>query len=425
MDPAWNNPPPKGTLPCILCKSVISFPNKDKKKYFKHMQKDHGAFYNINLILIINLLERKQILKLIANIKSGETEEKKKSTSDAEVQTEVFFNPTVYEPITEEDIVVVDSGYPIPQPMMMSGSRNTTDPDVLNKQIDEIRKYLGQMGDEVGKDTLNDDSINDSDGNLARMNENNIDIENSNSNSQGFDLPNDLELEEVITISTPKPGKAKKERRLKKEFMGANASQDSVDEVMIEDDEDFNILDVTNDDLVLTAAGPQPIEDYTSFVPGSVIPPSYNPTEVLEIDSVISTVEPDTNEDTPTFKHKFAKENVDNFVDKKSKKDDITKYLLNCSEYFQKFPKQIVSCSQERAHRFTEKDPSLPPGWKVQIFDRKAGKSLGRQDKEYLSPEMKVFRSRIAVVEYMKAMGGYSDDEMFKVLPVKVKSERN
>ena len=59
------------------------------------------------------------------------------------------------------------------------------------------------------------------------------------------------------------------------------------------------------------------------------------------------------------------------------------------------------------------------------IFDRKAGKSLGRQDKEYLSPEMKVFRSRIAVVEYMKAMGGYSDDEMFKVLPVKVKSERN
>jgi len=220
MDPAWNNPPPKGTLPCILCKSVISFPNKDKKKYFKHMQKDHGAFYNINLILIINLLERKQILKLIANIKSGETEEKKKSTSDAEVQTEVFFNPTVYEPITEEDIVVVDSGYPIPQPMMMSGSRNTTDPDVLNKQIDEIRKYLGQMGDEVGKDTLNDDSINDSDGNLARMNENNIDIENSNSNSQGFDLPNDLELEEVITISTPKPGKARKERRLKKEFNG-------------------------------------------------------------------------------------------------------------------------------------------------------------------------------------------------------------
>jgi len=37
---------------------------------------------------------------------------------------------------------------------------------------------------------------------------------------------------------------------------------------------------------------------------------------------------------------------------------------------------------------------------------------------------MKVFRSRIAVVEYMKAMGGYSDDEMFRVVPVKVKSEK-
>ena len=37
---------------------------------------------------------------------------------------------------------------------------------------------------------------------------------------------------------------------------------------------------------------------------------------------------------------------------------------------------------------------------------------------------MKVFRSKIAVLEYMKAMGGYTDEEMFKVLPVKVKREK-
>jgi len=286
MDPAWNNPPPKGTLPCILCKSVISFPNKDKKKYFKHMQKDHGAFYNINLILIINLLERKQILKLIANIKSGETEEKRKSTNDAEVQTEAFFDTPAYEPITEDDIVVVDSGYPVPQPIMMSGSRNTSDIDVLNKQIEDIRRHLGQYNDVEGRDTFSMDASVET---LSTISENNVDVENSNSNSQGFDLPNDLELEETITISTPKPKKMRKERMLKKEFMGPSPSHDPTDEVMIEDEEDFNILDVTNDDLVLTAAGPQPIEDYTSFVPGAVIPPSYNPSETLELDVMSTT----------------------------------------------------------------------------------------------------------------------------------------
>ena len=31
------------------------------------------------------------------------------------------------------------------------------------------------------------------------------------------------------------------------------------------------------------------------------------------------------------------------------------------------------------------------------------------------------FRSKVAVVEYMRAMGGYSDEEMFRVLPVHVK----
>ena len=62
-----------------------------------------------------------------------------------------------------------------------------------------------------------------------------------------------------------------------------------------------------------------------------------------------------------------------------------------------------------------------------------------REIKEFLSPEFKIFRfsntsffamfnsfclrSKVAVVEYMRAMGGYSDEEMFRVLPMNVKKE--
>ena len=429
MDPSWNSQPPKGTLPCILCKSVISFPNKDKKKYFKHMKKDHGAFYNINLILIINLLERKQILKLIANIKSGENEEKKKSVSDAEVQTDAFYQPIDYQPITDDDIVLIDSGHPVPKPIQMTES-NTP----INAQIEEIRRFLGQISDGSGQLTDIAETMDISD-------ENPTVVESSNTTTQGsfeVEVPSDFELEEAIPMSTPKANKVKK---VKREFIEPNPSLDPI-EVMLEGEDEFNILDMTNDDFILTAGGPQPIQDYTSFVPGSVIPWSYNPMDSVEPISQNFSIpveipeNPFTNPNS-TDSDEFNKSiqdvlqsenmnytNIENLIEKKTAKDMLTIYLQNCSEYFKKFPKQITSASQERALRFTETDPTLPAGWKVKTFDRKTGKSTGRQDKEFLSPEMKVFRSRIAVLEYMKAMGGYSEEEMFKVLPIKVKREK-
>jgi len=429
MDPSWNSQPPKGTLPCILCKSVISFPNKDKKKYFKHMKKDHGAFYNINLILIINLLERKQILKLIANIKSGENDEKKKSVSDAEVQTEAVNEPVDYQPITEDDIVVIDSGHPVPKPIMMTEA-NTP----INAQIEEIRRFLGQISD--GSEQLANmaDTMDISD-------ENPTVVKTNSTVTQGsfeLEVPSDFELEEAIPMSTPKTNKVKK---VKREFIEPNPNLDPI-EVMLEGEDEFNILDMTNDDFVLTAGGPQPIQDYTSFVPGSVIPLAYNPMDSVDPISQSFSIPVEISENSFTNPNTTASDdfnksiqdvlqsenmnytNIENLIEKKTSKDMLTIYLQNCSEYFKKFPKQINSASQERALRFTETDTTLPAGWKVKTFDRKTGKSTGRQDKEFLSPELKVFRSRIAVLEYMKAMGGYTEEEMFKVLPIKVKKEK-
>jgi len=387
------------------------------------MKKDHGAFYNINLILIINLLERKQILKLIANIKSGENDEKKKSVSDAEVQTDTFYQPVEYQPITDDDIEVIDSGLPVPQPIMMTES-NTP----INAQIEEIRRFLGQISDVSEQPT--DMDISD---------ENPTVVESNNTrNSFELEVPSDYELEEAIPMSTPKAIKVKK---VKREFIEPNPNLDPI-EVMLEGEEEFNILDMTNDDFVLTAGGPQPIKDYTSFLPGAVIPLSYNPLDPVDPISPNFSIPVETPENAFINPNNSGSDdlnksiqdvlqsenmnytNIENLIEKKTNKDMLTIYLQNCSEYFKKFPKQINSASQERALRFTETDSTLPAGWKVKTFDRKTGKSTGRQDKEFLSPELKVFRSRIAVLEYMKAMGGYTEEEMFKVLPVKVKREK-
>ena len=72
--------------------------------------------------------------------------------------------------------------------------------------------------------------------------------------------------------------------------------------------------------------------------------------------------------------------------------------------------------------KFDRDDPSFPSGWRVKVTFRK-GQQAGKEIREFLSPEFKVFRSKVAVVEYMRAMGGYTDTEIHKVLPVTVKRE--
>jgi len=407
------------------------------------MKKDHGAFYNINLILIINLLERKQILKLIANIKSGdnkETIEEKKNVCDAEAQTDNYYQDAIdYQSITEDDIVLLDSGLPVPKPIMLS---NPTNPPI-NNQIEDIRRFLGQFSDDSEQLLRTAEAMD--------ISNSVVDVEENLTNQNIFEMevPSDYELEEAIPMSTPKSNK----KKIKREFIEPNPNIDPI-EVMLDDEDDFNILDMTNDDFIFTAGGPQPIKDYTSFIPGSVIPLSYDPSQLIHQPFLIDSIEPNQQnlsiqivETTPsdafnnttviTAKEDQSKsiqnvlqsenisyDKVENVKEKKTNKDMLTTYLLNCSEYFKKFPKQINSCSNERALKFTESDPKLPAGWKCKTYYRNTGKSTGRQDKEFLSPELKVFRSRIAVVEYMKAMGGYSEQEMFNVLPIKVKREK-
>jgi hypothetical protein len=119
MDANWTLPPPKvniipllkclnnwfldldniclqGSLPCLLCKCVISFANKDKTRYFQHLSRDHGAFFNLNLVLIINLLERSQLLSLVSRIKGESEEEDRRREEARDAQVAMFTSVSCY-----------------------------------------------------------------------------------------------------------------------------------------------------------------------------------------------------------------------------------------------------------------------------------------------------------------------------------------
>jgi len=294
MDPNWSLAPPKGSLPCLLCKSVISFANKDKSKYFKHLTLDHGAFFNMNLVLIINLLEKAQLLELIKRIKGeGGDKERRKRTRDAEVQTQE-----------------------------VAGSTKESDEEVM------VMEHSSRASDE---DPL-------------------LDITENNSN-----------------------------------------------------------LDVTKNDS-------KQIPETSSILPcmDSESDASFESSTESNLTENVSPEEP------------MDVEKVQNIIaESKSNQDMVSVYLQNCSEYFKKFPHQLKSCSTGQVDRFDQVDPTFPSGWKVKITHR-SNPSLSeraREIREFLSPEFKIFRSKVAVVEYMRAMGGYDDAEMHRILPMQVKKE--
>ena len=129
--------------------------------------------------------------------------------------------------------------------------------------------------------------------------------------------------------------------------------------------------------------------------------------------SKINQTDQDQNESlgSPSKKMKVSHDTSEMIID----------FITKESDYFKEKPKEISNSTEARALKFTETDPSLPDGWRARAFVRKRG----RVDYEYLSPELKVFRSKVGVVEYMKAMGGYTDIEMDRVCPgIRIKKEK-
>ena len=83
--------------------------------------------------------------------------------------------------------------------------------------------------------------------------------------------------------------------------------------------------------------------------------------------------------------------------------------ITETSEYFLLFPKQLRRGSESDKVKFINLAPNFPPGWFVRASGRRSC------DKEYISPDLTIFRSRKAAVEYLKCMECYSESEIERV----------
>lgn len=96
-------------------------------------------------------------------------------------------------------------------------------------------------------------------------------------------------------------------------------------------------------------------------------------------------------------------------------------YIISCSEYFKKNPKQITSKCNPSLHStniFSQIEHHLPSDWKL----REHVKEDGTLEEHFLAPDGRVLKSRRAAMEYMNVLGKYTAEEIKKVNQVNVRN---
>ena len=381
MDPNWlKSELPKDCYQCILCHAVIPVKNKKKDKFEKHLRSDHGIFYNRNLILVICFLGRIQFFKLIDSIKS------EKQTRDSEAQTEKPFSSDATMQTDDVTIETCQDNEDDPDEDTENDHDGDTDDEeddpvttqTLMDQIDKLTSVLKLNGQQDAQ-TLDELTFRD---------------HHSTSSLETFEDTYDDSASEISDVCDQ-----------------SLVSNDEHDEAESEDtepmDELMDKVQSQTDNMALT------YNDTASVASNNEVQLEEAVRQQEEV-SKSNENQMDQNEaiESPNKRRKVNHDNTSEMII-----DFVTKQ----SDYFKEKPKEIANSTEARALKFTETDPSLPEGWRVRAFVRKRG----RMDFEYLSPELKVFRSKVGVVEYMKAMGGYSDTEMDRVCPgIRIKKEK-
>ena len=88
---------------------------------------------------------------------------------------------------------------------------------------------------------------------------------------------------------------------------------------------------------------------------------------------------------------------------------------FSSSQYFKNNPKMMSTARESSISLFDQINPSLPPGWRLRVLTVISKTGDKATNRHYLSPEMKVLKSGMAVVEYLRLQGEFNIDQL-KVL---------
>jgi len=423
-----------GTVCCLLCHGIVIYKDGDSTRFVNHMKSEHSAFFDMEYLLASCLMDTYQKASVAKTVKypellesgndeAGDNNLSLKESSEVEV------------PVGRE---LKREKFDVPGPGPQESHFNyTTQNQTSNFNIKQEKQFDDPSMDPINFTSISEASAVYRNEFLSSSADNDLkdDDKREESHKRKFDQAQE-ELnangrlvcqaegcEKSFTLKTNRRTHEKKVHGLESKFKkksknvggedGLSEAEHSIklNKNLSNETSDWDELEKMKSQLsasesnfessVSTRAFEASIETFsksTDFISDQSINTSVSSVEDDQKTSAgsIDSNQPVTEANNPPLPF-------------------IQGIDLSSSRYFTKNPKAITSARGKSLQLFNEIPVGLAEGWKMRTFevDTKAGtKSVV---KHYLTPELKVLKSGVAVVEYLRLKGEMDEENLVEI----------
>jgi len=426
------NPP--GTVCCILCRGMIAYRNNDTTRFNNHMNYEHGAYFDMEFLLAACLMDEEE-RKAVRNVMELKYKSQKKESQ------EFKGSPSKKRPISatstedtnstdkiarrEKDVVVkqevTDEIRILPEDWDVSKSAVEADKKEEDQRImfkcdgceksflhrKSLQTHQVKFGHASNPEDHSPSEFSCKVPNCKYTGNKNKDLQShmTRMHKTATPTPPKSATPTPPKSATPPPSLVSSNTQSSELFSNMakswakkkgtpNKTQNKPTKVKKEpiDDSKNNSLQEMSESSVNESASETPATDSSIA------------------DSSINTSTEESNGDGKTIEDTTFV-SIDSSSNDAENPDEVN---ISKSKYFKANP-QTVSTMTEKAgaaDQFTVIDDKLPAGWKVKeiLHEFKSGRK--ERKRNYLTPDLKILKTGLAVLEYMRLSGRYSAKEI-------------
>jgi len=428
---------PPGTVCCILCRGMIAYRNSDTTRFNNHMNYEHGAYFDMEFLLAACLMDEEErkavrnVMELKYKSQKKDDPEKKGSPSKrpssalsseetsaakvARTETDIVVKQEV-----SDEIRILPENWDVPKSI-----------DDVSKEKEDDQKVMFKC-DGCDKSFLHRKSLQSHQNKVGHISNtppvvitpqpSEFSCKVSNCKYIGTKMK-DLQghmtrMHKTVTPTPPKsdtppPGGASAEDQSNALFSNMAKSwakkklppktplkTPKVKKEPVDTSKNDSLQEISENHIDESA-------DHNSS--------GVSVNSTTEADSLVDS-SIDTSMETSTSENKTVEDTTFVSIDSSSlnETENPDEVNISKSKYFKANPQTVSTLSDKAGagDQFTVVDEKLPSGWKVKeiLHEFKSGRK--ERKRNYLTPDLKILKTGLAVLEYMRLSGKYSAKEI-------------
>jgi len=436
---------PPGTVCCILCRGMIAYRNNDTTRFTNHMNYEHGAYFDMEFLLAACLMDEEErkavrnVMELKYKSQKKENQEVKSSPQKRPIASvsSQDTNPTKI-PRTENEIVVkkevsdeiriLPEDWDVPKSSADAENKEEEqrvmfkcegcDKSFLHRK--SLQTHQVKTGHAVNAQPAAEISNPVPSSKVPAASEFSCKVSNCKyTGSKSKDLQSHVtRMHKTATptppiSATPPPGAVLTQEQQSSELFSNMAKSWAKKKATLKSTPSkiSNKAPKVKKEPVDNSKNESLQENSENHDLSSDLNSSSASASALSDSICDSSI--DTSMEVSSSETKTVEDTTFVAIDSTSS-NDIDEVNISKSKYFKANPQTVSTLTEKggEAGQFTVLDEKLPAGWKVKEITHEFKSGRKERKRNYLTPDLKILKTGLAVLEYMRLSGRYSAKEI-------------